>query len=122
MNVHDEWPAKGLIFASKLILKYDILSKIGVSNWVPSNHGWCITQSLSSLVYQIGIRVAFDFGEYVFEKILKQVKSFSIKFSISFPSLIASILVKQKLYILIVEDIIGVPYSPLGFSYKFFVG
>lgn len=70
----------------------------------------------------MGTKAAFDSGEYVFDQILKQIKYFAIKFPIAFPSFIVDILVKQKLDILTVEDIVRIPMSPLNFSYILFVG
>lgn len=65
-SIHDDWSSKGLLIASNLNVKYVILFKIGIPNWTPSSHGSSITPSLARLLYQIGTKVAFDFGEYVF--------------------------------------------------------
>lgn len=45
-----------------------------------------------------------------------------MKFPIAFSSLICDILINQKSHILTSDDVIGVPPSPLNFSYKLFGG
>lgn len=44
-----------------------------------TNHRSHITPSLDRMLYQIRTRVAFDFGEYVFDYNLKQVESYVAK-------------------------------------------
>lgn len=51
---------------------------------------------MTDLLNHVGTHAAFDFGEYVFEKFMKNAKSYVVKFPIGFPSLICCILVKQK--------------------------
>lgn len=94
-SVYEDWSHKGLLPTASLSVKYTILTRIGVSNWVPINHSLGITPSLARLVYQIGTRVTFDFGEHVFDQILKQTKSFAKKLPISFTSLISGVLINQ---------------------------
>lgn len=58
---------------------------------------------------QIGIRVAFAFGEYMFDQILKQDKSHVVKLPIDFPYLTTGVLMKQKSDILIAEEVLVFP-------------
>lgn len=58
----------------------------------------------------------------MFDRVLKHVEYFDIKFPISLPSLIYVILIKKKPDIVIGDNVIIVPPSPLNFSYKFFTG
>lgn len=101
-------------------MKYAILDKNGVSNSAPTNNSLGITHSLARFLYQIGIGETFDYGEYVFEQILKQAESFVVKLPIDFPSFIYGILIKQNPVILSVEDISSVNPNSLNFSYRLF--
>lgn len=58
---------------------------------------------------QIGIRVAFSFGEYMFDQILKQDESHVVKLPIAFPYLTIGVLMKQKSDILIAEEVLVFP-------------
>lgn len=93
-------PSKGLLIASNLSVKYDILYKIDVDNWAPSNYGPSITPSLVNLLYQIWTRVVFDFKEYVSEQVINHAKSHAIKIPIRF--------IDQKNDIIFVEDKVSV--------------
>lgn len=73
-SVYEVWHNKGLLPTANLIVKYAILNHIGVSNWAFTNHNPGIITSLARLIYQIGIMAAFDFREYVFDQVLKQVE------------------------------------------------
>lgn len=53
---------------------------------------------------------------------MKQVKSFSMKLPISFPSLIFGFTVHQKPENLSIDDVPGVKYNPLDFSYYMLAG
>ncbi|KAI5397813.1 hypothetical protein KIW84_063581 [Lathyrus oleraceus] len=70
-----------------------------------TNHSSGITTSLDKLIYHIGIVTAFDFGECVFDKVLKQAGSYAIKLPISISALISKILVSQRPDILISEEV-----------------
>lgn len=38
-----QWPNKGLLSCGKLSVKYDVLNRIGATNWAPTNHSSSIT-------------------------------------------------------------------------------
>lgn len=105
-NVYEDWPRKICLPTACLSVKYSIINRIFVSSWAPTNHNSGITPSLDTLVYQISIKVVFDLGEYVFEKILKQVDSFIVKLPIYFPSLIYGVIINQIPDILSGEDML----------------
>lgn len=65
---------------------------------------------------------AFDFGEYVFEKVLKQDESYGLMLPIDFTALIYGILISQRPETISSEDIVGIRASPLTFSYWLFIG
>ena len=60
------WPKKGKLAAKYLSVKYAILNKIGVVNWVPTNHTSTIATNLGKFLYSVGTKVDFDFGAYIF--------------------------------------------------------
>lgn len=76
-------------------VKYDILNRIGSSNWAPTNHNSSITSALAKLFFKIGSEAKLNFGDYVFEKTMKQVNSFARKLPISFPCLLNGIILNQ---------------------------
>ncbi|KAI5404465.1 hypothetical protein KIW84_051579 [Lathyrus oleraceus] len=71
---------------------------------------------------QISPMAAFDFGEYVFEKVLKQVELYALMLPIDFTALIYGILISQRPETISSEDIVGIGASPLTFSYWLFIG
>ncbi|XP_050902046.1 uncharacterized protein LOC127110447 [Lathyrus oleraceus] len=83
-----KWPLKGKLVASKLSVKYAMLHKIGVANWVPTNHKSIVVVMLGKFIYAVGTKAKFDYGSYIFDQTLKHAGSFSVKGPIAFPSLI----------------------------------
>lgn len=73
-------------------------------------------------MYQISIRSSFDFGEFVYEHLFRQAKSFDVKLPIGFPSLVVGILLSQKKGIMCADDVIGKVPSKLTISHKLFEG
>lgn len=60
--------------------------------------------SLARLVYQIDIKIVFDFGEYVFEQVVKHDESYVVKLLIGFLSLIYGILIGYESDLITSED------------------
>lgn len=56
----------------------------------------------------------------MFEKVVKQAKSYAIKLPVDFPFLISGILINKKHDIVSAKDEIGVSLSLLNFTYKLF--
>ncbi|KAI5441519.1 hypothetical protein KIW84_010845 [Lathyrus oleraceus] len=81
-----------------------------------TNHSSGITTSLDNLIYHIGTVISFDFGECVFDKVLKQVESYAIKLPISISTLISRTLVSQRPDILISEEVVDVSRSSVSKS------
>ncbi|XP_058726249.1 uncharacterized protein LOC131597575 [Vicia villosa] len=86
------WPMKEKLTASKLSIKYAMLHKIGAANWVPTNHKSTISIVLGRFMYDVGTKVKFDYGAYIFDQTIKHAGSFSIKGPIAFPSLLSGII------------------------------
>ncbi|XP_050875114.1 uncharacterized protein LOC127078725 [Lathyrus oleraceus] len=116
------WPIKGKLSAGKLSVKYAILHRIGTANWIPTYHTSTIFTSLGKFIYAVGTRIAFDFGKYIFEQVLKQAFSTAVKMPICFQSLICGIILSQHPGILLPIDSVKKKDSPLSLHYKLFAG
>ncbi|XP_058782378.1 uncharacterized protein LOC131656783 [Vicia villosa] len=57
----NSWPLKEKLTASKLIIKYAMLHKIGAANWVPTNHKSAISTVLGRFLYDVGTYRAYIF-------------------------------------------------------------
>lgn len=57
----DSWVGESL-FVVKLSIKYSILYKIVVKNWLPTTHMSTLGQIMSVLLYRIGIGTQINFG------------------------------------------------------------
>ncbi|KAA0060525.1 flocculation protein FLO11-like [Cucumis melo var. makuwa] len=51
------WPVDGQLPVASLTVKYAILHRIGISNWIPSNHSSTISTSMGHFVYLFGTGV-----------------------------------------------------------------
>ncbi|XP_050902615.1 uncharacterized protein LOC127114756 [Lathyrus oleraceus] len=116
------WSNKGKLFASNLSVKYATLHRIVTANWVPTNHTSTIFIGLRKFIYFVGTKRAFDFGNYIFEQVLKQAFSTAVKMPICFPSLICGIILNQHSGILLPIDSVKKRDSPLSLHYKLFAG
>ncbi|XP_050918566.1 uncharacterized protein LOC127135995 [Lathyrus oleraceus] len=117
-----KWPLKGKLVASKLSVKYAMLHKIGVANWVPTNHKSTVVVMLGKFIYAVGTKAKFDYGSYIFDQTLKHAGSFSVKGPIAFPSLICGIVLNQFPNILTENDSVKKRDSPMSFNHKLFLG
>ncbi|XP_050938794.1 uncharacterized protein LOC103485731 [Cucumis melo] len=50
------WPVDGQLPVASLMVKYSILHRIGISNWIPSKHASTISTSLGHFVYLVGTK------------------------------------------------------------------
>ncbi|KAL5147082.1 hypothetical protein HKD37_06G016834 [Glycine soja] len=87
------WPKKGKLSAGKLSVKYAILHRIGVANWVPTNH----TSTIAT-------------------------ESFAVKLPIAFPTVLCGIMLSQHPNMLNYTDSVMKRESPLSLHYKLFEG
>ncbi|XP_050890056.1 uncharacterized protein LOC127095402 [Lathyrus oleraceus] len=117
-----KWPLKGKLVASKLSVKYAMLHKIGVANWVPTNHKSTVAVMLGKFMYAVGTKAKFDYGSYIFDQTLKHAGSFSVKGPIAFPSLICGIVLNQFPNILTENDSVKKRDNPMSFNHKLFLG
>ncbi|XP_058761126.1 uncharacterized protein LOC131634471 [Vicia villosa] len=116
------WPLKGKLYASKLNIKYAMLHKIEVANWVPTNHKSYVIIVLGKFIYVVGTKTKFDYGTYIFDQTMKHVRSYSVKGPIAFPSIICGIILNQYPNILSENDSVCKRESALSFHYKLFQG
>ncbi|XP_050892009.1 uncharacterized protein LOC127097557 [Lathyrus oleraceus] len=117
-----EWPRKGKLSASALSVKYVVLHRIGVANWVPTNHTSNIATGLAKYIYIVRTKSSFDFGYYVFDQTMKHDASYAVKMSIAFPSLIYGVILSQYPSILISSNSICKRDPPLSLHYRLFTG
>lgn len=99
------WPVKKHLPAGKLTVKYAILHKIGVANWVPTNHISTIANTLGRFIYFVGTKVKFDYGRFMFDQIIKHATTNAVKLPIAFPSMICGIILNQHHSILCSNDL-----------------
>jgi len=114
------WPKKGKISSGKLSVKYAILNRIGVSNWVSTTHSSDITTGLTKFIYVVGTKAKMDFTTYIFEQTVKHAKTDVVKFPIPFPTLMCSIILNQHPSIKTDVDVPNKRESPLTLHYKLF--
>lgn len=84
------WPSDGQQPIISLRMKYAIMHKIGIVNWIPSMHTSTICTSLGYFIYLIGTGSAINVGEIVFCHLLCHMDSFGINIPICFPRLLTA--------------------------------
>ncbi|XP_057429843.1 uncharacterized protein LOC130722964 [Lotus japonicus] len=102
--------------------EYVILNRIGVINWVPSQHTSGISAHLAKLIYKIGTRADFDFESFVFEQTLKHGETCAVKLPISFLSLLTEIILKQYPKILRDDEVEISKGTPITMDHRLFTG
>ncbi|XP_057425844.1 uncharacterized protein LOC130719229 [Lotus japonicus] len=117
-----EWPFKGLLSSTHLSVKYAILNRIGAANWAPTTHNSDISSGLAKLIYLIGTKAQFDFGEYVFAQTMKHADTFAVKLPIGFPCLLCGIILSQHPQILLVDEVPSKKASLLTIDYRLLAG
>ncbi|XP_057443955.1 uncharacterized protein LOC130736125 [Lotus japonicus] len=116
-----KWPTKKLLSTGFLSVKYVILNRIGVVNWIPSHHTSAISAILAKLIYRIGTEIPFDFGSLVFTQTLKHAETCAVKLPISFPSLLTAIILKQHPDILRMDDVVVSKGAPITLDHRLFL-
>ncbi|XP_057440676.1 uncharacterized protein LOC130732692 [Lotus japonicus] len=116
-----KWPAKKLLSTGLLSVKYAILNRIGVVNWILSHHTSAVSAILAKLIYKIGTEIAFDFGSLVFAQTLKHAETCAVKLPISFPSLLTAIILKQHPDILRMDDVAFPKGTPITLDHRLFL-
>lgn len=57
--------------------------KLPKKGLLPPFHGSGVTHALASLWYQIGTHFSFDFGDFIFEHMVKHAESYALKLPIN---------------------------------------
>ncbi|XP_050909634.1 uncharacterized protein LOC127123459 [Lathyrus oleraceus] len=116
------WPFKKHLPAGKLTIKYAILHKIGVVNWVPTNHISTIANTLGRFIFPVGTKVKFDHVRFMFDQIIKHATTNAVKLPIAFPSMICGIILNQHPGILCSNNLPSRRKPALFVHYKLFEG
>ena len=106
-----DWNGKHTFCSSSLSMRYAILHRIALYNWMPSTHTSIVQKKLLLLLFKIGTRTSFNFGQLVMEQIIKARQSSTS--GLPFPNLIQTVLEHQGFQIA-EEDV----YEPLEPKYK----
>jgi hypothetical protein len=114
------WPKKGNISSGKLSVKYAILHRIGVANWVPTTHSSDIATGLAKIIYAVGTKAKMDFGRNIFDHNMKHAKTDVVRLPIVFPSLLCSIMLDQHPGLITADDLPKKREYPLTFHHKLF--
>ena len=90
------WPDNNKVLSSILLVKYFILNKIALSNWLPSFHKSYVTKDMATLLFFIGIGEKFDIGKLLFVVIMHNAEHEHTYGILPLPSLIFEVLMLQK--------------------------
>ncbi|TYK16303.1 gag-pol polyprotein [Cucumis melo var. makuwa] len=101
------WPVDGQLQVAYLTIKYSILHRIRISNWIPSTHAFTISTSLGHFVYLVGTGVKVNASEFIFNHLLRHVDTFAIHIPICFPRILSEFLLAQQSTNLTSLDTIG---------------
>uniref|UniRef100_A0A9I9DGG1 Flocculation protein FLO11-like n=1 Tax=Cucumis melo TaxID=3656 RepID=A0A9I9DGG1_CUCME len=102
------WPTNKQFSVATLILKYEILHKIGVANCFPSTHMATISIALAQLIF--------------ISHILRHVNTYAINIPICFPHLINGFLLSIHQEVLADGEVVGPAPQIISLSYKLFQG
>ncbi|XP_024018221.1 uncharacterized protein LOC112090643 [Morus notabilis] len=95
-NVRCNWPALKSFPAAELSLKYSVLHKIALKNWMPSTHSTGVNKPLAKLLYMIGLCFSFDIRQLIYDQIVSNAKVLFTHQVLPFPSLIYGVLMSQN--------------------------
>ncbi|KAA0025116.1 envelope-like protein [Cucumis melo var. makuwa] len=110
------------LLVASLTVKYVILHRIGISNWIPSTYASTISTFLGHFVYLVGIGVKVNLGEFIFNHLLCHVDTFTIHIPICFPRILSGFLLAQQLTILTALDTVGTTPRLIPLSMRLFQG
>ena len=115
------WPDLNVLSSVVLTIKYSILHKIAIANWMPRLHIFSISKDLAVLLYVVGTDISFDMVNVIFQVIMSYAKTETTVGGLPFSSLIHELLTAQK-EDLDVDDDLEVPRKPLKISTKVYIG
>lgn len=94
-SVCSNWPGSKSFPAVELSLKYSVLHKIALKNWMPSTHSTGVNKPLAKLLYMIGLSCYFDIGQLIYDQIVGNAEVLFTYQVLPFPSLIYGVLMSQ---------------------------
>ena len=97
------WPVNGIPVES-LSGKYVILHKIGVANWFPSSHASSVSVALWIFLYEICNDETMDVGLFIYNQLLRLVRTFEVKIPILLPRFFSSLLIHLNVEVLTPTD------------------
>ncbi|XP_050899615.1 uncharacterized protein LOC127106352 [Lathyrus oleraceus] len=89
---------------------------------VPTSHISTIANTLGRFIFDIGTKVKFDYGRFMFYQIIKHATSNAVKLPIAFSSMIYGIILNQHPDILCLNDLPSRRKPALSVHYKLFEG
>jgi hypothetical protein len=120
-NLVKVWPQHNLP-ANKLTAKYALLNKIAAANWAPTTHSNSVASGLAKLIYAIGTRSSFDYGNYIFHETVMHGETHAVKMPNAFPTLLCDIILHQHPGICTEADVPKRRDSDLSLDYRLFEG
>ena len=82
------WPDLNVLSSVALTIKYSILHKIAIANWMPRLHIFSISKDLIVLLYVMDTDVSFDMANVIFQVIMSYTEAEITVGGFPFPSLI----------------------------------
>ncbi|GAA0151212.1 hypothetical protein LIER_09982 [Lithospermum erythrorhizon] len=79
------WLDKGQIPSSRLSVKYVVLPKVGVVNWVPTTYTTSVSETMAMVLYIIGTGASFNLGQFIFDQTVQHAQSHTILKPIAYP-------------------------------------
>ena len=115
------WSSKNKVLSSILSVKYSILHKITLTNWLPSLHKTYVSKDMVVLLFLIGTGKEFDMGKLLFEVIVYNAEQETTYGILPLPLLIYEVLMRQH-KILGKDEILEILPHSLCISQKMFKG
>ena len=101
------WLTEGQLPIASLSMKYAILHKIGITNWIPSTRASIASAALGHFIYLVGTGARLNVGEFIFRHLLRHVDTFGINIPICFPWLLFAFLLSQHASLLTPLNALG---------------
>ncbi|KAA0059659.1 envelope-like protein [Cucumis melo var. makuwa] len=116
------WPSEGQLSVACLSMKYAILHKIGIANWIPSTHASTVSATLGHFIYLVGTGARLNADEFIFRHLLRHVDTFGINIPICFPRLLYAFLLSQHVSLFTPMDAPSHTPKTLTLSSRLFQG